>query len=107
MDLKSIKNKSNLECRDYLSSKIRAERKKLKLSQKEFAELADIPLRTYKRFEQNCNGNFDNFINVLRAFDKIRFLEVIFTDGLSKKRATVIDRFEEIKKKSDDLNRNQ
>ena len=74
---------------------------RLKLSQKEFALRADIPLRTYKRFEQNCNGNFDNFINVLRAFDKLRILEAMFMDAPTKSRLNVIERTIEIKMKLD------
>lgn len=100
MALNNIKNNSNIECKDYLGSKIRSERQKRKLSQKEFAELADIPLRTYKRFEQNCDGSFDNFINILRAFDKVRFFESIFPATNLKNRVTVIDRIEEARKKS-------
>ena len=102
MMLQNIKNQSNLECRDYLAANIRAERKRLKLNQKEFALLADIPFRTYKRFEQNCNGSIENFINVLRAFDKLRMLEAIFPSG-SKTRVNFVDRFKEIQKKSDQL----
>ena len=80
MDLNTFKSKSNIEIMDYLSIKIRAERNKRRKSQNELAELAGIPLRTYKRFEQNCNGSLDNFINVLRAFDKVNFFQTIFIE---------------------------
>ena len=99
MNIKSIKDKTNAECLDYLSAKIRAERKKNKLSQSEFALMANIPIRTYKRFEQNCNGNLENFINVLRAFDKLRILEAIFQDEL-KHKPDIVERFEYIRQKS-------
>lgn len=100
MGLKSVKDKTNSECMDYLAAKIRAERRKLKLTQREFALLANISLRTYKRFEHNCSGNFENFINVLRAFDKLRILEAIFTEAQMKARVSVFDKIESARQKS-------
>lgn len=100
MTLNSFKDKTNAELIEYLSVKIRAERNKLKLSQKDFAELAGIPLRTYKRFEQSCDGSIENLINVLRVFDKVGFFQSIFPTTNLQKRPTVIDRFEEIRRKS-------
>lgn len=93
MEIKSLKDKTNLEIRDYLRIKILRERNKLKLSQEEFAKLANIPLRTYKRFEQSCNGSLENFINVLRAFEKLRIFEAIFQDEL-KHKPSVVERVE-------------
>lgn len=100
MLLKDIKNSLNADYKDYLGAKIRSERLSRKLTQKELAEMADIPLRTYKRFEQNCDGSFDNFINILRAFDKLRFLHSIFPATNNKHRKTIIEKFEDIRKKS-------
>lgn len=105
MSLKNLRERSNSECMDYLAAKIRAERHRLKLTQKEFALLANIPLRTYKRFEQNCSGNFQSFINVLRAFDKLVFLETIFVESLAEHRANMFDKIESARKKS--LSRDQ
>ena len=100
MDLNSFKNKSNIELMDYLSAKIRGERRKRKLSQVEFARLANIPVRTFKRFEQDCNGSVDNLINVLRAFDKVNFLQSIFIEESHKIIPTAIDKIEGARKKS-------
>ena len=100
MDLNSFKNKSNIELMDYLSAKIRGERRKRKLSQVEFARLANIPVRTFKRFEQDCNGSVDNFIKVLRAFDKVNFFQYLFIEENQKSRPTPIDRIVEARKKS-------
>ena len=100
MDLKNSKDRTNSDFMNYLGVKIRAERHKLKLTQSEFALLANIPLRTYKRFEQNCSGNFENFIKVLRAFDKLRILEIIFTDSQIKTRFSLFDKIEATRKKS-------
>ena len=99
MDLKNFTDKTNLEIMDYLRIKILRERNKLKLSQEEFAKLANIPLRTYKRFEKNCNGTLENFVNVLRAFEKLRILEAIFQDEL-KRKPSIVERVENTWKKS-------
>ena len=47
------------------------------------ASLAGISIRTYKRFEQSCNGGFDNFINILRVFDRLEILEKLFPPPVS------------------------
>lgn len=80
-----FKDKTNLEIKNYLRIKILKERHKLKLTQEEFAKSANIPLRTYKRFEYGCNGSFENFINILRGFEKLRIIEAIFQDELAHK----------------------
>jgi predicted transcriptional regulator len=85
MSSSDFKNKTNDEIKHYLRIKILKERNKLELTQKEFAKLASIPLRTYKRFEYGCDGSFDNFINILRAFEKLRIIEAIFLDELPHK----------------------
>lgn len=99
MSFSDFKNKTNDEIKDYLRIKILKERNKLSLTQKEFAKLANIPLRTYKRFEYGCDGNFDNFINILRAFEKLRILEAIFQDGLAHK-SNIMDIIESARVKS-------
>ena len=100
MDLKSFKNKTDIELKDYLSAKIRGERTKRRLSQLEFAKLAHIPVRTYKRFEKDCNGSVDNFIKVLRAFDKLNFFQYLLIEESKKNRLTPIDIIEDAHKKS-------
>ena len=99
MEIKSLKDKTNLEVTEYLRIKILRERSKLELSQEDFAKLANIPLRTYKRFEKSCNGSLKNFINVLRVFDKLRIFEAIFLDEY-KHRPNVVERMESIQKRS-------
>ena len=100
MDLKIFRDKTNLEIMDYLSAKIRGERKIRRLSQKDFALLAGISVRTFKRFEQDCNGSVDNFIKVLRAYDKVNFFQYLFIEENQKSRLTPIDRIVEARKKS-------
>lgn len=100
MDLKVFSDKTNLEIMDYLSAKIRAERKKRGLSQKEFALLTGIPVRTFKRFEQDCNGSVDNFINVFRAFGKVNFFQAVSFENDQNSMPASIVKIESARKKS-------
>ena len=76
-------SRDNVELKTYLASRIRFERKKSGYSQEKMASLAGVSTRTYKRFEQNCNGGFDSFINILRVFDKLEILEKVFPPPVS------------------------
>jgi transcriptional regulator with XRE-family HTH domain len=76
-------SKDNDELKTYLASRIRFERKKRGYSQEVMATLAGVSIRTYKRFEQSCNGGFDNFINILRVFDRLETLEKVFPPPVS------------------------
>ena len=91
--------KDNDELKTYLASRIRFERQKKGYSQDKMASLAGISLRTYKRFEQNCNGGFDNFINILRAFDKVEALEEIFPIPISISVRSMVAIIEDINKR--------
>lgn len=75
--------KDNDELKTYLVSRIRFERKKNGYSQEKMASLAGVSTRTYKRFEQNCSGGFDSFINILRVFDKLEILEKVLPPPVS------------------------
>jgi transcriptional regulator with XRE-family HTH domain len=91
-------NRTNYDLKVLLASRIRAERKKQKLSQEKFAQLADIPIRTYKRFEQNCSGGFDNFINILRVLNKLELIEEIFPPPKLTNMRSVSDILKELNK---------
>lgn len=82
----------------YLAGRIRSERLKRRLSQEQAALKAGMSLRTYKRFEQSCGGNFENFVNVLRAFDRLRILEAIFVEVSTT--PNLIERVKLIREKS-------
>lgn len=76
-------SRDNDELKTYLASRIRFERNKKGYSQEKMASLAGVSTRTYKRFEQSCNGGFDNFINILRVFDRLETLEKVFPAPVS------------------------
>ena len=69
---------SSSEVVDLLCTRLRAERKKLQLSQQEFAEKAGVPLRTYKRFELGECDSLDVFIRISQAFGRAPGFETLF-----------------------------
>jgi transcriptional regulator with XRE-family HTH domain len=63
---------------ELLYTRLRAERAKLHLSQREFAEKAGVPLRTYKRFELGECDSLDVFIRISQAFGRAPGFETLF-----------------------------
>jgi len=69
---------SSNEVFDLLCTRLRAERAKLQLSQREFAEKAGVPLRTYKRFELGECDSLGVFIRISQAFGRAPGFETLF-----------------------------
>lgn len=69
---------SSSDVHGLLCTRLRAERKKLNLSQQEFAEKAGVPLRTYKRFELGECDSLDVFIRISQAFARAPGFETLF-----------------------------
>jgi transcriptional regulator with XRE-family HTH domain len=66
------------ELRLRMSDRVRLERRRLKLSQSKFAEQCQIPLRTYKRFEQGRCDSLEVFLRIVTAFERTVALELLF-----------------------------
>lgn len=62
----------------YLGREVRKMRQAIGWSQARFADWANIPLRTYKRFETHGNANLDTFVAVLKALGRERYLFQLF-----------------------------
>jgi len=62
----------------YLATKVRQWRRREGLSQAELATRAEVPLRTYKRFETHGKANLVTFIQVLRALGRTQYLFMLF-----------------------------
>jgi transcriptional regulator with XRE-family HTH domain len=58
--------------------KVRKSRQAAGLSQAAFADLAGIPLRTYKRFESHGKANLETFVAALRALERTQYLVTLF-----------------------------
>jgi len=76
----------------FIASRIRSARLDLGFSQPEMALKADIPLRTYKRFELSGKGTMVNLILVLRVLGKLRALEAIFPAPHKKLHVDIVER---------------
>jgi transcriptional regulator with XRE-family HTH domain len=69
----------------YLGSKVRQWRRTERLSQAELAARAEVPLRTYKRFETHGKANLETFVQVLRALGRTQYLFMLFPMPVPKK----------------------
>ena len=69
----------------YLGLKVRQWRRTEGLSQVELAARANVPLRTYKRFESHGKANLQTFIQVLRTLGRTQYLFMLFPVPLSNK----------------------
>ena len=77
---------------EHLAAKVRKARLAGKESQAEFAGRAGISVRTYKRFELTGKATLENFIQILRALGRIRYLVLLFPAALPPPAPTVSDR---------------
>ena len=59
----------------HLANRIKKERISIKLTQKELALKADIPLSTYRRYEQKGEGSIKDFIKILVALNRVNELD--------------------------------
>ena len=66
------------ELRSRIADRVRLERRRLKLSQLKFAEQCQIPLRTYKRFEQGKCDSLEAFLRIVAAFQRTVAIELLF-----------------------------
>lgn len=64
-------------CR-YIASQVRQGRLAARESQRDFAERAGVPLRTYKRFETHGRAHLDTFIRALRTLGRTEYLFMLF-----------------------------
>ena len=76
---------SNVEVCQYLATKVRQWRRTEGLSQAQLAVRAEVPLRTYKRFETHGKANLETFIQVLRALGRTHYLLMLFPAPLPKR----------------------
>lgn len=76
---------SNEELCHYLATKVRQWRRTEGLSQVELALRAEVPLRTYKRFESHGKANLETFVQVLRALGRTQYLFMLFPMPVARK----------------------
>lgn len=61
-----------------VGDRVRLERRRKGLTQKKFAEVCGITLRTYKRFENGECDSFDAFLAIVIAFQRVVAIELLF-----------------------------
>jgi transcriptional regulator with XRE-family HTH domain len=64
--------------RRYLADRVRRTRRLAKLSQVELAKQAEVPLRTYKRFESHGKASLNTFVRVMMALRRTRYFFMLF-----------------------------
>lgn len=64
-------------CR-YLAAEVRRLRLDAGESQRDFAERAGIPLRTYKRFEAHGQANLETFLRAIKTAGRAQYLFLLF-----------------------------
>ena len=69
---------SNAEACRYLGMKVRKWRQTEGLSQVHLAARAEVPIRTYKRFESHGKANLETFVQVLHALGRTQYLFMLF-----------------------------
>jgi len=74
----NAKEASAPELRQRIADRVRLERRRLKLSQLKFAEQCQIPLRTYKRFEQGQCDSLEAFLRIVTIFERTVAIELLF-----------------------------
>jgi len=87
---------TDLEVCSFLASRIREERKKKGYSQTIMAKKSGIPLRTYKRIELTGNGSIQNLIVILRVLERIRAVEILFSQTKKISRPSIVERVHKI-----------
>lgn len=86
---------TNGEVCSFLASRIRHERQRQGYSQEVMAKKSGIPLRTYKRIELTGTGSIQNLIIILRTFERIRAVEILFPPPIQRPR-TNVDRLQRV-----------
>lgn len=82
---------SNKEACQFLATKVRQWRRNEGISQADLAARAEVPLRTYKRFETHGKANLETFIQVLRALGRTQYLFMLFPSGTPAKVKPTLD----------------
>lgn len=73
----------------YLADRVRRMRRQSGESQATLAARADVPLRTYKRFETHGRGSLETFVRVLMAMERTRYFFQLFPQEVPQSVARV------------------
>ena len=83
-ELDALKNWPDKEVCKLIASRIRQLRQEGGHTQETLAALADVPLRTFKRFEANGKATLETFIRVLRALNRAQYLHLLLPANMPR-----------------------
>ena len=67
--------KTSREIEDIMAKRIKSERLRQNITQSSMAKKTGMALTTYKKFEHEGKGTFENFIKILMGLGKIRQID--------------------------------
>lgn len=80
------------ELKMHIADRVRFERRRLLMSQEAFAMQCEIPLRTYKRFEQGQCDSLEAFLRLVIKFERTIAIELLFPPRALKPQETILER---------------
>lgn len=63
---------------ELIASRVRQLRQDGGYTQESLAALANVPLRTFKRFEADGSATLETFVRILRALNRAHYLQLLF-----------------------------
>jgi transcriptional regulator with XRE-family HTH domain len=84
-----------------IGDRVRGERKRLGLTQVEFAQLCGVPLRSFKRFEAGASDSLTILLRVVQYFNRASAIEMLFPAAMLPPRG-MHAALQSIRKKLDD-----
>lgn len=76
-ELEALRTWADHDIGKLLASRVRQLRQEAGQSQETLSLLANVPLRTFKRFETDGKANLETFIRVLRALNRVQYLHLL------------------------------
>ena len=77
-ELDALKNWPDDKVCELIASRIRQLRQDGGHTQESLAALANVPLRTYKRFEADGKATLETFVRILRALNRAQYFQLLF-----------------------------
>jgi hypothetical protein len=76
-EIAALTSQSDEDVCKVIASRVRQLRLDSKHTQATLAALANVPLRTFKRFEVDGKASLETFIRILRALDRAQYLYLL------------------------------
>lgn len=87
-ELDALRDWPDKEVCKLLASRIRQLRQDAGHTQESLAALANVPLRTFKRFEADGKATLETFVRVLRALNRAQYLHLLLPVNMRRAGST-------------------